>query len=161
MIKDYDIEKIIMLIDNNMSDDNDNNMSNDNNDNMSNNNNDNNNMSDDNDNNMSNEENEEKISPEQNDKINNLQKKLDTIKSKKTPKIKSDHVKIPECLINKRIIINPQTNDNKSFMDAVTLSLYCKGIGKIILDQKLLESIVILLIGKILTFHLQVKTINN
>ena len=58
-------------------------------------------MSDDNDNNMSNEENEENTSPEQNDKLNKLQKKLDTLK------IISDHVKTPNCLINKRIIINP------------------------------------------------------
>ena len=83
--------------------------------------------------NVYNEENEEKINPEQNDKLHKLQNKIDTIKNKNTlnnEKIKSDHVKTPKCLANKRIIINPQTNDNKFFMDAVTLSLYCKSIGK-------------------------------
>ena len=96
------------------------------------NNNDNDNVSNDNDN-MSNEENEERINPEQNDKLNKLQEKLDTAKSKKTPnneEIKSDYIKTPKCLIDKRIVINRQTKDNKSFMDAITLSLYCKKIGK-------------------------------
>ena len=93
----------------------------------------NNNMSNEENDNVSNEENEEKINPEQNDKLNKLQNKIDTIKNKNTlnnEEIKSDHVKTPKCLVNKRIIINPQTNDNKFFMDVATLSLYCKSTGK-------------------------------
>ena len=75
-------------------------------------------------NNMSNKAN--KITDEQNNKLKNLEKKLD-------PNIKKedlDFVKTPGYLSKKRIVINPQTKDNKSFMDAITLSLFCKSIGK-------------------------------
>ena len=41
---------------------------------------------------------------------------------------KLDYVKTPKCLIKKKK--NPLTKDKKSFMDAVTLSLHIKSIGK-------------------------------
>ena len=42
-----------------------------------------------------------------------------------------DYVKTPEYLNKKGIVINPQTKDNKrSFMDAITLSLFRKSIGQ-------------------------------
>ena len=40
----------------------------------------------------------------------------------------SDFVKTPKFLVNKMIVLNPLTKDKKSFMDAVTLSLYSKTI---------------------------------
>ena len=67
-----------------------------------------------------------KISDEQSNKLNNLEKKLDT----KIKKEDSDYVKTPEYLSKKRVVINPQTKENKSFMEAITLSLFCKSIGK-------------------------------
>ena len=142
---------------NNMSNDNDNmsndNISNDNdnddmsNDNMSSDKNnmsiENYNMSNEGNNNMSNEENEENnVNTEQLKKINNLQKKINKNKKEKLlltvedihkeniDKNDSDYAKTPKCLINKKIRINPQTKDNISFMDAITLSLYFKTIGK-------------------------------
>ena len=39
-------------------------------------------------------------------------------------------VKTPEFIVKKKIVLNPLTNDNKSFMDAVILALYSKTIGK-------------------------------
>ena len=91
---------------------------------------------------MSNEEND--FSTEQKNKLNNLQEKINKNKKKQKKLIltdediheeninkkDSDYVKTPKCLINKKMVINPQTEDNKSFMDAVTLSLYFKSTGK-------------------------------
>ena len=42
----------------------------------------------------------------------------------------SDFVKTPEFISKKKFEINPLTNDNKSFMVAVILSLYSKTIGR-------------------------------
>ena len=42
----------------------------------------------------------------------------------------TDYVKTPEFLVSKILIINPLTNDNKSFLDSVTISLHHKTIGK-------------------------------
>ena len=42
----------------------------------------------------------------------------------------SDYIKTPEFLVQKKLIINPLTKDNKSFLDSVTLSLHHKTIGK-------------------------------
>ena len=39
-------------------------------------------------------------------------------------------IKIPECLRFKRAVLNPKTNDNKSFKYFATFSLYHKQIGK-------------------------------
>ena len=95
---------------------------------------------------MSNEiKKENKISDKQNNKKQNNKKENNKKQNKlislhikinedehdkNRDKNKSDFVKTPECLKNKRIVINPQTKDNKSFMDAITLSLFCKSIGK-------------------------------
>ena len=70
--------------------------------------------------------NKKNISDEQNNKLNNLEKKLDL----KIKKEDTDYVKTPEYLSKERIIINPQTKDNNFLMDAITLSLFCKSIGK-------------------------------
>ena len=43
---------------------------------------------------------------------------------------KSDYVKTPEFLVKRKLIINPLTKDNKSFLDSVTLSVHHKVIGK-------------------------------
>ena len=57
-----------------------------------------------------------------------------TINNSKEPRIsnnkKSDYVKTSDFQVNKGVVINPVTNDNKSFQDSVTLSLHHKTIGK-------------------------------
>ena len=45
-------------------------------------------------------------------------------------KKRSDYVKTPKFLVSKKLIINPLTKDNKSFLDSITLSLHHKTIGK-------------------------------
>ena len=42
----------------------------------------------------------------------------------------SDYVKTPEFLVSRKLIINPLSKDNKSFLDSVTRSLHHKTIGK-------------------------------
>ena len=42
----------------------------------------------------------------------------------------SDFVKTPEFISKKTFVINPLTNDNKSFMEAVILALYSTTIGR-------------------------------
>ena len=42
----------------------------------------------------------------------------------------SDYVKTPEFLVLKKLLINPVTTDNKSFLDSITLSLHHKTRGK-------------------------------
>ena len=55
--------------------------------------------------------------------MNNLEEKIASDK-------KSNYVKTPEFLIPKKLITNPLTKDNKSFLDSVTLSLNHKTIGR-------------------------------
>ena len=55
---------------------------------------------------------------------------IDSEEEKITNNRRSDYVKIPEFLVSKKLIINPPTKDNKSFLDSVTHSLHHKSIGK-------------------------------
>ena len=86
------------------------------------------------------------ISDEQSRKIKNLEGKVKNLQAKKIIIIKKsitindleeekilnkgDDVKTPEILISKKLIINPLTKDNKSFLDSIKLSLHHKTIGK-------------------------------
>ena len=54
----------------------------------------------------------------------------DSEEEKITSDKKSNFVKTPEFLMSKKLIINPLTKDNKSFLDSVTLSLHHKTIWK-------------------------------
>ena len=63
-------------------------------------------------------------------KINILNEQSRAINNLEESKI-NNHVKTLEFLISKKIILNPlTTNDNKSFLDSVRLSLHYKTIGK-------------------------------
>ena len=42
----------------------------------------------------------------------------------------STFVKTPEFIVQKKIVLNPLTNDKKSFMDAAILALYSKLTSK-------------------------------
>ena len=67
-------------------------------------------------------------------KINNNILNKQSTKKNKEPKIsnhkKSNFVKTTEFFIPKKAILNPQTIDDKSFQDSITLSLNHKRIGK-------------------------------
>ena len=60
---------------------------------------------------------------------NNTLEKSNIINNLEEPKI-IKIVKTPEFLISKKVLLNPLTTDNKSFLDSITVSLHHKTTGK-------------------------------
>ena len=61
--------------------------------------------------------------------INNKESMVNDILNKKTTKNNNTFVETPKCIRFKKAVLNPKSNDNKSFQYSITLSLYQKEIG--------------------------------
>ena len=57
--------------------------------------------------------------------ISNKESMINDILNKKT----TSYVETPICIRFKKAVLNPKSNDNKSFQYSITLSLYHKEIG--------------------------------